>query len=77
MLYNIGYTNTKVIYWHSTVITKVMLLYKIQWRYDHGMAVNYCGHMFYNMSSGVYPWDYVKSCLSQIAWSIDSAWGLL
>ena len=26
VLYNIGYTNTAVIYFHSTVITKVMLL---------------------------------------------------
>jgi len=30
MLYNIGYTNTKVIYSHSTSITKVMLLYNTQ-----------------------------------------------
>jgi hypothetical protein len=27
MLYNIGYTNSIIIYCHSTVITKVMLLY--------------------------------------------------
>jgi hypothetical protein len=27
MLYNIGYTNTAVIYCHFAVITKVMLLY--------------------------------------------------
>jgi hypothetical protein len=49
MLYNIGYTNTAVIYHHSTVITKVMLLYNIKWQYDHGMAVNYCGKKFYNI----------------------------
>jgi hypothetical protein len=30
MLYNIGYTNTTVIYRHSTVITKVMLLYNTE-----------------------------------------------
>ena len=40
MVYNIGYTNTKVIYCHSTLITKVMLLYNTEWQYDHGMAVN-------------------------------------
>ncbi len=42
MLYDIGYTNTAVIYCHSTVITKVMLPYNTEWQYDHGMAVNYC-----------------------------------
>jgi hypothetical protein len=30
ILYNIGYTNTTVIYHHSTVITKVMLLYNTE-----------------------------------------------
>ncbi len=30
-----------VIYRHSTVITKVMLLYNTEWQYDHGMAVHY------------------------------------
>ncbi len=30
MLYNIGYTNAKVIYCHSTLITEVMLLYNTQ-----------------------------------------------
>ncbi len=30
MLYNIGYTNIAVIYRHSTVITKVMLLYNTE-----------------------------------------------
>ncbi len=49
MLYNIGYTNTVVIYCHSTVINKVMLLYNTEWQYDHGMAVNYQGKKFYNI----------------------------
>jgi hypothetical protein len=40
-LYTIGYTNTKVIYCHSTLITKVMLLYNTEWQYDHEMAINY------------------------------------
>jgi hypothetical protein len=52
MLYNIGYTNTLVIYHHSTVITKVMMLYHTEWQYDHGMVVNYCGKKFYNIG----PW---------------------
>jgi hypothetical protein len=30
VLYNIGYTNTVIIYCHSTVITKVMLLYNTE-----------------------------------------------
>ncbi len=41
-----------VIYRHSTVITKVMLLYNTGWQYDHGMEVNYRGKKFYNIS----PW---------------------
>jgi len=49
VLYNIGYTNTAVIYSHSTVITKVMLLYNTELRYDHGMVVNYHGKKFYNI----------------------------
>ena len=49
MLYNIGYTNTVVIYHHSTVITKVMLLYNTDQQYDHGMVVNYRGKKFHNM----------------------------
>jgi len=44
MLYNIGYTNTMVINYHSTVITKVMLL-----QYDHGMGLNYSGKKFYDI----------------------------
>jgi hypothetical protein len=48
MLYNIGYTNTNVIYCHSTLITEVMLLYNTEGQYDHGMAVNYCSKKFYN-----------------------------
>ncbi len=52
MIYNIDYTNTAVIYHHSTVITKVMLLYNTEWQYDHGMAVNYWGKKFYNIG----PW---------------------
>ncbi len=41
-----------VIYCHSTIITKVMLLYNTEWWYDHGMAVNYCGKKFYNIWPG-------------------------
>ncbi len=52
MFFNIGYTNTKVIYCHSTSITKVMLLYNTEWQYDHGMAVNYHSKKFYNTG----PW---------------------
>jgi hypothetical protein len=37
-----------VIYCHSTIITKVMLLYNTELQYDHGMAVNYCGKKFHN-----------------------------
>ncbi len=51
MLYNIGYTNTVLIYCHSTVITKVMLLYNTEWYNDHGIAVNYHGKKFYNIGS--------------------------
>ncbi len=49
MFYNIGYTNTTVIYHHSTVITKVMLLYNTEWQYDHKMAVNYQDKKCYNI----------------------------
>jgi hypothetical protein len=49
MLYNIGYTNVAVIYHHSTVIAKVMLLYNTDWQYGHGMVVNYRGKKFYNI----------------------------
>ncbi len=38
-----------VIYCHSIVITKVMLLYNTEWQYDHGMAVNYCSKTFYDI----------------------------
>ncbi len=41
-----------VIYRHSTVITKIMLLYNTEWQYDHGMAVNHQGKKFYNIG----PW---------------------
>jgi len=51
MLYNIGYTNTAVIYRHSTIITKVMLLYNTEWQYDQGMAVNYRSKMFNNIGT--------------------------
>ncbi len=51
MLYNIGYTNTAAIYSHSTVITKVMLLYNTEWQYVHGMVVNYHGKKFYNIGT--------------------------
>ncbi len=53
MLYNIGYTNTVIIYCHSTAITKVMLLYNTEWQYVHGMAVNYCGKKFITLGPGV------------------------
>jgi len=49
MLYNIGYTNTLVIYHHSGVNTKVMMLYNTERQYDHGMVVNYRGKKFYNI----------------------------
>ncbi len=49
IFHSIGYTNTMVIYCHSTVITKIMLLYNTEWRHDHGMAINYCGKKFYNI----------------------------
>ncbi len=52
MPYTIGYTNTVVIYCHSTVITKVMLLYNTEWWHDHGMAVNYCGTFFITLGPG-------------------------
>jgi hypothetical protein len=52
MLNNIGCINTVVIYFHSAVITKVMLLYNTEWQYDHGMAVNYHSKKFYNIG----PW---------------------
>jgi hypothetical protein len=51
MLYNIGYTNTTIIYCHSTVITKVMLLYNTEWWYDHGMVVNYHGKKFITLGT--------------------------
>ncbi len=51
MFDKIGYTNARVIYHHSTVITKVMLLYNTEWRYDHEIAVNYRGKKFYNIDT--------------------------
>jgi hypothetical protein len=51
MPYNNGYTNTKVIYCHSTLITKVLLLYNTEWQYDHRMAENYCRKKVYNTGS--------------------------
>ncbi len=51
MLYNISYTNTMIIYCHSIVITKEMLLYNTERRYDHGMAVNYSGKKFNNIAA--------------------------
>ncbi len=52
MLYNIGYTNTVVFYCHSTVITKVMLLYNTEWQYDHGMVVHYRSKSFITLGPG-------------------------
>jgi hypothetical protein len=40
---------TMVIYCHSTIITKLMLLYNTELWYDHGLAVNYRGKKFYNI----------------------------
>ncbi len=55
MLYNIGFTNTMVIYCHSMVIAEVLKLYKTEWQYYHEMAVNYHGKMFYNIGTrGLY-----------------------
>ncbi len=48
MLYNFVYPNTKIIYCHSTLITKVILHYNTEWQYDHGMEVNYCRKKIYN-----------------------------
>ncbi len=45
-----------VIYLHSTVITKVMLLYNTEWWYHHGMAVNYRGKMLYSTN----PWGKIS-----------------
>jgi hypothetical protein len=42
-----------VIYCHSIVITKIILLYNTEWRYDHGMAVNYCSKKFYDIGNRV------------------------
>ncbi len=52
MLYNIGSTNTMVIYRHSTVTTKVLLLYNTEWQYDHEMAVK----SFITLGTG---WDHL------------------
>ncbi len=52
MLYDIGYTNTTVIYHHCTVITKVMLLYSTESWHDHEMVVNYCGKSFITLGPG-------------------------
>jgi len=41
------------IYCHSTVITKVMLLYNTESWYGHEMAVNYCGKKSYNVGPRV------------------------
>ncbi len=38
-----------VIYCHSIVITKVMLLYNTKSWLDHGMLINYHGKKFYNI----------------------------
>ncbi len=38
-----------VIYCHSAVITKLMLLYNTEWWYDCGIAVNYCCKKFYKI----------------------------
>ncbi len=41
---------TAIIYCHSMVFTVIIIMfYNTEWRYDHGMAVNYCGKRFYNI----------------------------
>jgi hypothetical protein len=50
-----------IIYCHSTVITKVMLLYNTERWYDHVMAVNYCGKKFHNIGPWLYASDVVVS----------------
>jgi hypothetical protein len=50
-----------VIYRHSIVITKVMLLYNTEGWHDHGMAVNYCAKSFITLGPG----DNVKIFSSQ------------
>ncbi len=79
MLYNIGYTNTGVIYCHSTFITKVMLVYNTEWQYNHGMAVNYSSKKFYNIESKAHLqthvnsfWHILTSFTSGGVWTIDA-----
>ncbi len=60
----------KVIYCHSTIIRKVMLLYNTEWWYDHGMAVNYRGKMFYEIDPRLRPsrtwsWPCRRRCWSR------------
>ncbi len=31
------------------VFTAILMFYNAEWRYDHGMAVNYCGKKFYTI----------------------------
>ncbi len=49
MIYNIGYTNTIVIYCPSTVIAMIIQLYNTSWWYYYEMAVNYCSKKLYNI----------------------------
>jgi hypothetical protein len=49
MFYNIGYTNTVVIYCHCMVISKLIKLYITEWQYYHRMVVNYCSKMLFNI----------------------------
>jgi len=69
MLYNIGYTNSTVIYSHSTVITKVMLLHNTEWRYDNEMAVNYHGKKFFNIE----PWVQIPNHHSPVCSETNSS----
>jgi hypothetical protein len=39
----------KQIYYHSTVITEITLLYNTEWQCDYGLAVNYCSKKLYNI----------------------------
>ncbi len=65
VLYNIGYTNTTVIYCHTTVITKAMLLYNTEWLYDHGIAANYRSKKFKTLGSGA---NIIKEYCCKLPW---------
>ncbi len=69
MFYNIGYTNTMVIYCHSTVIAKGDLFYNTEWQNYLEMAVNYRRKQAYNIGPRSLPER--RTCevrLSSVAW---------